>query len=319
MQDSSHFCLLMNLRYFLMRYGLCVPIETIGLYLGFTGFFIADDMTADGDIIHGRNCDTHSLFLRFQRIIAPNILPVCENDYQDPLLWDKHKQSLVWLNQRYLPYSPNHLVSDCDTLAVFVARYDDVVTIYDYGLRDLMLEDFIKSLNYNCEPLVMRYVCDKINFAMDKSQMIINGIRYLYNCKQNQMNRIQKGVYGPEGMMLLRNRLNEIRDGHVLYNIYLQMSRPGGVIKTRETIQKAFKTLYEESGIDTSQTAGVTYGDLASEWLMIANLIFRLSADYDRELRKRIQVRIDNIIEKEGNAMNVLKAVEEVYIRNLVV
>lgn len=313
--QKGKFCLLSNIRNYLWVHDICFTEDWLGGILGCWGFYYASPGSGTNEVLHGRNGSFYDIFNKLQIRLPISLTKTvldAECDVLDQLkkLQSRSNPLIVWVDSFFLGYSLHYLKDHCKCLVLLLQIDENEVIIFDNGMHKADKGQFLQATD-----MEEIYFCDFIEkndlyWKTNGAQAIVKGLQDIVFGLTDIVAK-NNGFYGFRGMEQFVLDLAACSDLGIFYDYYFSLSKPGGLYLSRTSISRLCKEIgIKWGGLYTGQIVD-QYGDLAEQWRKAANLLFKLSVSGDCDLRNRIVVRINKIIELEKKCMKTLSGLSE--------
>lgn len=122
----------------------------------------------------------------------------------------------------------------------------------------------------------------------NKSLLIKNGLNQMNDCFNKS---------GKQMLTEFRWELEHLTDTNRFYEYYYSLKMPGGLTNSRLALANISDIVKMKTLLKSNIKIICDFGErLSYQWKMIANLLFRLSEQYELDLHQRILNRLDEVI-----------------------
>lgn len=301
LEHNAELCLMNNVAHFLSSHGLAVTNEQLCLISGCYGFLYQPDALRY-ERLSGLNGDFAELFEHIQDSIFCKWIKVELFDPETYLaqideITRDYGPVIVWIND-YVVEESVHYQIDCFYRPIVVIGVEYMlVRVFDNGFLTMPARQFFDStIHRNDQTFGYQMVNEtQLQWVLPPNEQ--------YDCGFRRM--IDK--FHSSGSMMLsdyRQSLVHETTSEVLFEYYYSIKMAGGLVPTRMQLAD-IERLGTLSG-EITEVFNYKEQQLSYQWKMIANLLFRLSENYSKDLRDRILRRLDDAILLEHEAIEIL-------------
>lgn len=294
--QNNKFCLMSNLVYFINMNRLYVNEEHLSVMMGIYGFIYKKD-EIPFERLKGVNGNFDELFSRISSllgIIMKKYVTYQSNEYLKKIAEELEcKHSVItWINDYYNPYSIYYHKERFFRPIVVTSINQNYIQVYDNKIINYEKRDWIKLTN-DKEQRFSIYTMKENNQNFDDIDRVFlfqKGIDYMVN----QFYSSGIGMLDKFGV-----EISNIQDSKKLYEYYFSIKRPGGIVYSRTKLACICMNPLIDKCIFHKRTMCKKSKELAYKWKMLANLMFRLSQQYSKQLHCGISQRLEEIIKYE--------------------
>ena len=311
--NDKDFCFLLNIKEYLEKYGFKRSLNWISGLVSCYGFSYVNDFTDEniGEFILGRSYSFEKMFQIFIENISNAICVTINTSIVYSYIKnhiDNCIDILIWVNDRYLNYSPYYNKVDFFSLIIVKKIGLSTTEIFDSEMRVIDTNILIRAANCNDKTRLV-YIQDKIVWLKNEFSMMKNSLNLIVD-SFNTKNLEYK--IGNEGIFAFINDIS-VFNKEQLYKICYEMNRACGPKITRRNMRNFLHEFNNK--YDVSYTNSINLlSELEQMWTMTGNLIYKLSVTLDLSLRQRIIDYAKDIIKLENSFLQMLK---NEYILNL--
>lgn len=302
--DDDSFCFFRNMSYYLSANNP-VNSDVIGAVLGAYGFRYYPDNTSY-EQISGIRMTFDDLLHAFLQYIKADWREEIFIEYDT--LVNRTKSyglpCLFWIDDYYLPFSIHYQESHF-CRPVILTTQNSGIQIFDNNILPVRADKIIREMVEAHEIKIV--FLNKFNQCFQWDKQFVEDIEFGIKCIHENFFQTDSN-HGERGLFALLNYFTEENKKEMYYQLYFQMNRAGGLVKTRLNLSNVFKIIINHNLAKTERVRQCMqyFADLSEEWRMIANLIFRISQIDDDLLKQRLVQRMRQNIDRECFCFNSL-------------
>lgn len=292
------FCLAVNLKNYLQYQGIYLSESVMGAILSYMGFFFTTDQLKTREVIHGRNGSFSDMFARFQKRVLTPLQEKRYVSFNEALIFinaciEEKIFPIVWIDSFYMDHSEYFNKATYWTLVILLEFKEDKIIYFDNGIRRITIDKLMKAC-YRKEKYWIYAYQTSLPFKMELNVAIQQGITGIVN-DFRKYNRIKE-------MHQFHAFLVSCNDQESMFNLYYQLSRPGGLPQTRYEISNFLKEY-------SYNCYSKYYQEMSEQWKIIANLLFKLSRNWSKKNKHNIVSRLEHVIAMEEKGIKLLSSV----------
>lgn len=307
---TGRFCFLTNLTNYLNSFNATLTENELACSISYWGFRFDNPKEMN---VCGRNEDLKTLLKTFISTYELDTVTFNIDSKKNNLnflckkIIKKH-YPILWFDSYYLEYSMYYNKTHNDTIVIVLHADQDLICFFDNGLHKIKTDDFFHILKERNQTLFCYCLQEDVN--IHKKKLISQGL-----IKIAQNFTTDMPFSGFNGMNLFLEAFKQLKNKERIYDTYFQLNRPGGLAVNRQMFSEFLIELKNNYHFTVDYETMKHYESLTKNWRLIANLCFKLSFEYSKNLHDRIIERLLLIFSDEQKGYEEIKKIIEINIK----